>query len=60
MKATNHDLKTLHIDATLAEVAEDLMKDEHTQAIVYRLKQDRPEGFVSRNQRRAAFEAENN
>lgn len=60
MKATHHDHKTLHIDATLSEVAEDLMKDEHTHAVVYRLKQDRPEGFVSRNRRRAAYEAENN
>lgn len=52
MKSTNHDLKIVNIEKALAEFAHGQMHDEHTVALIYRLKQRRPEGFASRNRRR--------
>lgn len=62
MKATHHDHKTLHItpDTVLEEVAAELMRDEHTVALVQHFTKKNPGGIVSRNRRRAAFNAENN
>jgi len=62
MRATNHDLKLKgpDVEALLAQYAHGQMFDEHTIALIARLKRDRPEGFVSRNKRRDAMDPSNN
>ena len=54
MKASNRDFRTYKpgdIEKKLAEYAHGQMHDEHTIALIVRLKRDRPAGFISRNRR---------
>lgn len=60
MKATNHDLKTLHPYA-LRDACKELMEtDPDLCAIVCDLKARKPEPFASRNRRRRLHEPERN